>query len=393
MMKRIIITGAQILFEQKWLTKHALVIEDNIITAIVPDHMIKHHLPAIKYEFAPDHYLVPGFIDLHIHGANGKDVMDGDPEGLVVISNTLAREGVTGFLATTLSAGQNELENILQVIVETSPRVEGAAILGIHLEGPFIAPEKVGAHDVNMVQNPEPELLKKWQRLADGNIKIITLAPELPDALMLIDSALKLKMIVSIGHTNATYKETEAAIAAGATQATHLFNAMRGLHQREPGAITALLLADDVSVELIMDGLHLHPTLAQLVLRLKGKDHIFLVTDAMRGKGLVDGEYQLGNNQVTVNKGKAELSDGTLAGSTLRMPQAIKNMVSYSKCSLIDAILMATRNPAHALDLYHRKGSIEMHKDADVVVLNKNFAVVLTLREGKEVFKLKTVSV
>lgn len=386
-MKRIIVTGPSILYERKWVKAKALVIDNGIISAIIPKSLIKQYMPATLYEFEDDHYLVPGFIDLHIHGADGCDVMDGDPEGLSKISHALAREGVTGFLATTLSAEQETLEYVLKMIVDTAPKVTGAALLGIHLEGPFIAPEKVGAHDFRMIEKPEPYLIKKWQSIAQGSIKIITLAPELPEALELIHTANKLNILVSMGHTNATLTEALAAIEAGVSQVTHLFNAMRGLHHREPGVIAAALLADKISVELIMDGLHLHPAIAELVLRMKGRERILLVTDAIRAKCMRDGEYQLGNRLVKVKFGKATLSDGKLAGSTLTMPRAIANMKRHSKCSLIDAILMATENPATVLGMINRKGSIEKEKDADLVVLTPNLEVIMTMRAGREVFK------
>jgi N-acetylglucosamine-6-phosphate deacetylase len=217
-------------------------------------------------------------------------------------------------------------------------------------------------------------------------IKLVTLAPELPGALPLIKALRDRHIIVSAGHTNATYAEMVAAIRAGCSQATHLFNAMRGLHQREPGAVGALLLSHDVMAELIVDGLHLHPAIVELALRLKGKEKLLLVTDAMRAKCCDDGEYDLGGQTVMVRAGKAKLSDGTLAGSTLRMPQALKNMVQFTSCSLADAVSMAATNPAHVLGLSDRKGTIAVGKDADLVVLNAALDVAFTMREGREVF-------
>lgn len=386
--KRIIFSGLQILIEKKWVTDQAVVVEENKIKAIIPAEMIRHHLPALHHEFSSDHYLIPGLIDLHVHGANGKDIMDASEEAFMAIRLALAAEGVTGFLATTMTADNERIEAVLKAIPGAMAQEEGAAIYGVHLEGPFISASKSGAQRREDVQVPDISLFQNWQSLANGAIRLVTLAPELPGAIPFIKSLHNMDVITSIGHTNATYEETIAAIAAGCTQATHLFNAMSGLHQRHPGAVGALLLANDVYAEIITDGLHLHPAVVEIALQMKGKDRLLLVTDAMRAKCLGDGHFDLGGQQVEVKKGRAALTDGTIAGSTLRMPQAIMNMAKFSHCSLIDAIQMATFNPAHVLGLSLHKGDISVGKDADLVVCNKDFDVLLTMREGKNIFVL-----
>jgi N-acetylglucosamine-6-phosphate deacetylase len=349
--------------------------------------MLSNHLPAKVYQFPEDYYLLPGFIDLHIHGANGYDVMDGSEAALIEISEALAAEGVTGFLATTMSAPQEKTQQVLAHIHALKNHTKGAALLGAHLEGPFIAKEKIGAQAEIAIALPDLAFMQSLISLAPETIKIVTLAPELTGALDLITYLVKKNIRVSIGHTNASYEETEIAIQAGCSHATHLFNAMRGLKQRDPGAVTALLLACEIKAELIADGLHLHPAILELVFRLKDKDHLFLVTDAMRAKCLGDGQYELGGQTVTVKDARASLEDGRLAGSTLRMPQAIKNMVQFSHCQLHEAIAMATINPAATLGLCH-KGSIALGNDADLVVMNAEFAVQLTMREGLKVFSV-----
>lgn len=385
-LNRSIFSGMQILIEQKWMKNQAVVVEDNIIKAIIAAEMIEHHLPAKRHEFPEDCYLIPGMIDLHIHGVHGKDVMDGSEEALVFIGRSLAREGVTGFLATTMTADNDHLEAVLKMLPAAMPVPDGAAILGVHLEGPFIAKAKSGAQQSEYTQVPDIDLIKRWQKMANGAIKLVTLAPELPEAINFIKELHEMGVIASVGHTNATYKETCEAITAGCTQATHLFNAMNGLHHRAPGAVGALLLADEVTAELIVDGLHLAPAIAELALRIKGKDRLLLVTDAMRAKCLGDGQYELGGQHVNVTAGKAVLADGTLAGSTLRMPQAVKNMTKFSKCSLEHAIHMASHNPAKVLGLLSRKGTITVSKDADLVVLDAKLDVMLTMREGRVVY-------
>lgn len=384
--QRMIIFGLQILFEWKWQAKHALVIEENAIKDIIPQEEIQHYLPAKQLEFPQDHYLIPGLIDLHIHGAGGKDVMDASQEALITMSKTLAREGVTGFLATTMTAENTHIEAALATVQDVMPHCDGAQILGVHLEGPFIAKTKMGAQIGDLVLPPDVALMAHWRQTFPNMIKLVTLAPELSGATQLIQYLRQNGIIASIGHSDATYVETQAGIAAGCTHATHLFNAMRGVHQREPGAVGALLLSDQVMAELIVDGLHLHPAIVELAFKLKGKDRLLLVTDAIRAKCFGDGCFELGGQHVDVKAGKAMLMDGTLAGSTLRMPQAIKNMMHFTGCSLADAICMASYNPAKVLGLDAQKGSIAVGKDADLVVLNPALEVVMTLCEGRETY-------
>lgn len=384
--QRAIFSGMSILINKKWVRDHAVIVEGDEIKAIIASDMIKHHLPADKYEFSEDCYLAPGFIDMHIHGAGGFDVMDASVNALQHISEKLAEEGVTGFLATTMTAPSERIEAALSVIPEAILKCHGAAILGVHLEGPFISQEKMGAQNGADVRMPDIELFKHWQNISGDNIKLVTLAPELEHALSFIQSLRKMDVIAGIGHTNATYDQTMAAIDVGGSYATHLFNAMRPLHQREPGTVGALLLAHEVTGELIADGKHLHPAIYELALRVKGKDKLLLVSDAMRAKCMQDGCYELGGQEVTVKAGKAVLADGTLAGSVLSIPEAIKNIMKFTGCNLEDAIHMASYNPANKLKLSSKKGTIEVGKDADLVVLNENLDVKLTMRGGRVVF-------
>lgn len=387
--KRYIFFGMRILQEKRWLDNHAVVIEHDKIKAIIAADMIKHHMPAEVHEFPADCLLVPGFIDMHIHGTGGYDVMDGSVDALQHISKFLAEDGVTGFLATTMTASQQQIEAALAVIPAAMQKVQGAAILGVHLEGPFISKEKMGAQNGKFAIHPDIELFKSWQKIAENNIRLVTLAPELDDAIAFIQALRIMDVIPAIGHTNATYDQTMAAIAAGSTYATHLFNAMRPLHQREPGTVGALLLAHEVTGELIADGEHLHPAIYQLAYKIKNKDGLLLVTDAMRAKCMDDGCYDLGGQNVHVKNNKAALSDGTLAGSVLSIPEAIKNIMKYTGCALEDAIHMASYNPAAKLKLATKKGSVDVGKDADLVVLSANLHVKLTMCGGKIVFERK----
>ncbi|HVE44578.1 MAG TPA: N-acetylglucosamine-6-phosphate deacetylase [Gammaproteobacteria bacterium] len=381
----LILSGMQILMGDQLVKDQAVLIQDGLIKAFFPHQMVAHHQPAEVRTYPHEYVLIPGLIDLHVHGVNGKDVMDADPESLLVMSRALAAEGVTGFLATTMTMSHDRIEAALAAVADRAAEVTGAAILGIHLEGPFIAKAKLGAQG-NLSCDPDIHLMRRWQKIAKENIKLVTVAPELPSAISFIQALRAMGIVVSVGHTDATYEQTCAAIAAGCSHATHLFNAMRGMHQREPGAAGALLLSDCVTAELIVDGEHLHPAIVDLCLRVKGANRLILVSDAMRAKCLGDGEYELGGQSVRVRDRKATLADGTLAGSVLQLPTAIKNIMAYTGCGLAEAVRMASYQPACLLNMERHKGSIEIGKDADVVMLDEKREVALTLRSGDPIF-------
>lgn len=388
---RLIIQGLEILQHDKWLSHHAVVVAEGRIEAIIPQHDVLsyqiHNQPLTCWEFPADSYLVPGFIDLHIHGAFGADVMDGTENALQTISMGLVKEGVTGFLATTMTSSLTHIQEVLHNATLCLGTLTHAELLGVHLEGPFIAQDKAGAQAAKYCLPPDIELIKRWQTEFADIIKIVTLAPEMPNSEAFIKVLREMGMVVSIGHTNATYEQTCAAIAAGSQHATHLYNAMRGIHQREPGATGALLLDRAIQSEIIVDGIHLHPAIVKLIYQMKGAKNLLLVTDAIRAKCMGDGHYELGGQDVEVANGKAMLANGTLAGSTLTMSQAIKNIMHFTGCSLSEAILMASTNPARALNLSPYKGTIAKGKDADLVVLNTNLDVEMTLCGGRIVYK------
>lgn len=387
--RRSIFSGMSILRDKRWHQNQAVVVEHGKITAIIDAHMIEHHLPANQYICSAHDYLVPGFIDMHIHGAGGADVMDATPEALQIISDELAKEGVTGFLATTMTASTERINAAMANIQRAQPQVKGAAILGVHLEGPFISAEKMGAQHAEYICPPNIDLVNQWQDLSGAAIRLITLAPEYNESLAFIAALREMNIIPSVGHTNATYDQTLAAVQAGCNHATHLFNAMRSLQQREPGAVGALLLAKSVMAEIIVDGHHLHPAICELALQMKGVERLVLVSDAMRAKCMGDGHYDLGGQDVTVSGDKALLKNGTIAGSVLSIPKAIRNMLQFTDCELKDAITMASENPARQLKLFKNKGSIDVGKDADLVVLSNQLEVMLTMRDGEVVFNAR----
>jgi N-acetylglucosamine-6-phosphate deacetylase len=379
------LSGLQVYTDNTVLMNATVVIQNGVITSV------GKVVSGEKIEFPPGYHLIPGFIDLHTHGSNGYDVMDAKPEALAAIAKALGAEGTTSFLATTMTADTQQIEKALIVVSEfmQTPQA-GATILGVHLEGPFLAISKSGAQRGDKIILPDIALFKRWEKASHDAIRLVTLAPEQKNCLELIAYLKQQKIIASLGHTDATYAEAMTAIESGCSYATHLFNAMRGIHHREPGAVTAALLSDAVTVELIVDGLHLHPAIVKLTAQVKGTDKIVLVTDAMRAKCMADGCYDLGGHEVHVKKGRAQLADGTLAGSVLKMPSAIRNMLDFTGCELKDAVKMAAENPAKVLGIFDKKGSIAVGKDADCVVLNEALEVVLTICKGEIIYSSAT---
>lgn len=380
------IKAAHVFIKDHFVHDQMLTIDQGLIQSIAPTE------PHSSYDLSlnEDTYLLPGMIDLHIHGANGADIMDATPQALSTISQAISKDGVTGFLATTMTESQEKIEaaisNVSQYQKHPASK-EGAELLGLHLEGPFLSETFVGAQSSRYLQKPHPALLSKWQKRAHGGIKILTFAPELPNALSLIHAARSQNIIPSIGHTAASYEEAHQAIEAGASYATHLFNAMSGLHHRNPGAATALLEDDRVTAELILDGIHLAPSIVRLALKCKGLERLVLVTDAIRAKCLKNGEYDLGGQTIVLEDGAARLkSNGALAGSVLSLNQALRNACDYTGLELAHFIPSVTSTPARILGLSHKIGNIALYKHANFMILNKHLEVLYTLREGRVIY-------
>ncbi|WP_307893011.1 N-acetylglucosamine-6-phosphate deacetylase [Bacillus swezeyi] len=338
--------------------------------------------------------VLPGMIDVHIHGANGADVMDGTAEALNTMAEALPREGTTSFLATTMTQDAATIEHALANVkhhMEADIQPGTAEVLGVHLEGPFISEKRCGAQPLDAITPPDLSLFKKWQELAGHHIKLVTIAPELEGALELISYLKETGVVASAGHSDAGLKDMEAGMKAGVSHVTHMFNGMRGLHHREPGVAGSALLHDELTTELIADGIHVHPAVIKLTFQRKQKEGIILITDAMRAKCLKNGTYTLGGQEVFVNGETAVLKDGTLAGSILKMDQAALNMMEFSDCSLEDIVYMTAVNPAKQLNVFDRKGSIQSGKDADLIVLNEKNEVVMTLCRGAIAFSKREV--
>lgn len=366
----------------KGLVKTDIAFEDGKIVAI-------GKLDDVEPVFDTDGVVLPGFIDEHIHGAGGADAMDGTEDALQTISEYVAKEGTTGFLATTMTQSPENIGKALEnvKIVREKGEYKGAEVLGVHLEGPFISPKHVGAQPLEYVAKPAPETFDKYNEISGGNIKVVTLAPEVEGGLDLVKHLAKIGVVASIGHTGAKFSDVEAAVAAGATNVTHTYNAQTPLHHREAGVVGAAMLIDELNCEMICDTIHVSVPAIKIFVKNKPHDKFTLITDAMRAKGMPDGLSELGGQQVFVRNGEARLADGTLAGSVLKMNVAVKNLVEKVGVSFTDAVDFASANPAKNLGLYDERGSIEVGKRADFAVMDKDYNILYTVIGGKVVYK------
>ncbi len=323
-------------------------------------------------------WIVPGLIDLQVNGGFGFDVT-ADPTTASALAVKLPTTGVTSFMPTIITSPLEQYPALLRAFKETVHRAMGANILGVHLEGPFLSPARVGAHNPALLRAPSVDDYDRC--MASGSVRMVTLAPELPGALALVRHLVARGVVVSAGHSNATYAQAQAGFEAGITWGTHLFNAMSPLGHREPG-LAGALVASDVTSGLIVDGIHVHSAVVKAAWRAKGADGLTLVTDAMSAAGMPPGEYRLGDRQVFVDDSSARLADGTLAGSILHMDAAVRNVMAYTGCSLADAVRMASTTPARLLGIANRKGRIAPGCDADLVVLDESLHVAMTMVGG-----------
>lgn len=334
-------------------------------------------------------YVCPGFIDLHVHGGGGADVMDGTPAALDVVCRTHASYGTTSLVATTVTAPLETLAAVGRVVRGRMGKFTGGArIVGLHLEGPYIHPSKAGAQAAQHARRPRrQELAGLYGELGDA-WRVVTLAPELAGARDAVDWLTARGVVVALGHSTASFAEAEDVFAAGARHVTHTFNAMGPLHHREPGLVGAALAAEHVTVDVIADGLHVHPAVLKLLYRCKGPEHILLITDCIGALGRPEGEYALGDMPVVVKGREARLRDdpGTLAGSLLTMDEAVRTMVHRVGVPLPEAVRMASLNAAALLGIDDHTGSLAAGKDADIVVLDRDLNVMQTLVRGRVVF-------
>ena len=389
--KRIIIINGTIITPFHLVSGKAIIIEKGRIREIVnKEELSTATLTGAEVIEGKDKFIVPGYIDIHVHGGGGSDVMDGDYEAINQIAIAHSHFGTTSFLPTTMTMSKDKIIRSLRSICEAVKKgTAGAEILGIHMEGPYINPEKKGAQKEEEIKKISIEEFLEFNQASGNLIRLVTIAPEMPGAIGLIKYLYKQGIIASVGHSNATYVQTQAGIQAGLSHVTHTFNAMRGLHHREPGVVGAALTSPELTVEVIADGIHIHPIVLKILTQIKEDEKLVLITDAMRAAGLKEGTYDLAGQEVIVTKGQARLKDGTLAGSVLTMDKAVKNMVNKVGIQLPKAIQMASFDPAMSIGIDDKKGSLEPGKDADIVILNKNLETELTIVAGKIVYRRK----
>lgn len=332
-------------------------------------------------------WVAPGLVDTHIHGYLNHDVMDNDFEGIKVMSEGLLSCGVTSFLPTTLTAGRELLKDVAQTIGDHYTEVEGAKIQGIYFEGPFFTEKYKGAQNPGYFSDPSLEVFNEWQEAAGGLIKKIALAPEREGVKEFVQALTDEGVVVALGHSDATLEEATEAVEAGASVFVHAFNGMRGLTHREPGMVGAVMSLKDVFAELICDGHHVHPRAADILIDTCGHDHVALITDCMRAGGMPDGDYTLGEFPVKVAAGTARMETGNLAGSILKLKEAIKNVVDWELATPEEAIMMATLVPAVSCKIDDQCGMIKKGRDADFIVLNPDMELAATYLDGVERYR------
>lgn len=384
-MSNILIHAGRALTPAAEINDAGILIRDDLIEAIGPRSGMS--LPAGAQEVrATDKIAVPGFVDLHIHGAGGHDVMEGNSAALNSVTRKVSEYGTTSIVATTVTASTDETlraaEGIAAYIAHQHESEEPhAEILGIHFEGPFISKLRRGVHPAEWIQLPSAETLSRFLKAAAGNARILTIAPEVLGAAPCIDAAREAGLVVSIGHTDATYEQARAAMARGAHSATHVYNAMRPFTHRDPGVIGAVLTSPEINAELIADGVHVEEAAMKLLLMAKGAAHVTLVSDGLSATGMPDGKYTLGGFEVTVSGGVCRNAEGVLAGSTLTLDRALRNIVALG-ISLPDAVRMLTLNPATLLGIEFKKGSLRVGADADILLLDDGLRVTNVWARG-----------
>ena len=378
--------AARRLLSPDGIVDHPLVtIQDGHITDIKSLAPHNHHLASATHRF-PEATLVPAYVDIHIHGCAGHDVMEATPEALRTIGTYLATRGVGAYFPTTVTSPKDDtlraLASLAAEIEKSSQAPHNIATpLGIHLEGPFLSHLKRGVHTASLLEAPSIPLFDRFWQAAEGKIRLMTIAPELPGAAELIAHATALGVRCSMGHSDAKVAEAETGFAAGARSATHTFNAMRAIDHREPGLAAYVLDKRSLFAEIICDGVHVDPLMVRLYYHSKSHDHIVLVTDGMSATGMPDGVYMLGDMEVEVRNGRAT-SDGTLAGSVLTLDRGVQNLMHYTGTSLITAVAAASRNPSHLMGISDDWGALEVGREANLTVLSPSAEVIETFLKG-----------
>lgn len=382
MAERLLITNCKLFNSPQKTT--SILIENGTITKIGPINVTAGSVTTLD---AGGRIIAPGFIDIHIQGAGGADVLDATIDSLKAISQTCARFGVTSFLATTVFKAGQKNQHVVTAARNTGRNLGGANLLGIHLEGPFVSPEKRGMIQPDCLSAPSLELLDKILDQTEDRLKIMTIAPELPNSFQVVRQLVSRNIIASFGHSNATYEQTLDGFNAGISHVTHLFNTMPSLHHRSPGPLIAIFQTKHVTAQIIPDGIHIHPSVVRFTFETLGPDRVIPITDGMQSLGLPDGKFVYNDIEYESKNGTARYKDGTLIGTALGLSQLLGRLMSFTDCPLDVAIKTVTENPARVLGLQDKKGVIATGKDADLVLLDSDYSVHTTVVAGQIVFQ------
>ena len=363
----------------------AILIRDGVIESVGPRSGVALAVGATEVQ-ATDLIATPGFVDVHIHGAGGHDVMEATDDALKAVAKMIASHGTTSFLATTVTANPDAIckssEGIAKYVGTQHLAADSRAeALGIHFEGPFISPVRPGVHPPEWIHLPSAEMLAKFIEAAGGHAQLITIAPELLGAMPCIEAARNAGLVVGMGHTDANYEQARAAIAHGVHHAIHVYNAMRPFSHRDSGVIGAVLTSPEVTAELIADGIHVEDIAMKMLLQAKGAAGVILISDGTAATGMPDGKYRLGEMEVTVSGGVCRNSEGKLAGSALTLDRSLRNIVKLG-IPLGDALRMLTLNPAKLLGIEFKKGSLRPGADADILILERTLHITQVYTRG-----------
>ena len=379
-----LIKNINIITPYEVLKDYGVIINDGVITKVdLEERLIDSNELVIDGQ---GNYLSPGFIDIHNHGNSGSDVMDGDENSLDKMGAYHLSNGITSYLGTVITSSYEDMVNAMKNMCNYNNKDDKAQLIGVHLEGPFFDKSKKGAQPEKYIKAPDLEEIKAILDITKDKMKMVSLAPELEGALEVIEYLSKKGVTAAVAHTNATYDQAIGGINAGITVATHLYNGMRSFNHREPGVIGAVLNDDRVFCEIIYDRYHLHDGAVHIALKMKGYDKIILVSDAMRAAGLPDGEYTLGIQKVNVVDGAARIESGNLAGSTLNLRQGVYNMIKYLNIPIHQVVKMASLNPAKAINMDDKLGSIDVGKRADLLLFDQDINIKKVILGGNVVF-------
>ncbi|MFK4785065.1 N-acetylglucosamine-6-phosphate deacetylase [Fusobacterium sp. MFO224] len=379
-MEKLLIKNSRIVLENEIIVGNIL-IDEGIIKEISSKN-IKVNSEEVEVLNAKGNYIIPGFIDVHIHGSNGSDVMDGTKEALINISKFIVKKGVTNFLATTLTSPKEELINVLKILGDIQNLdVGGANIFGVHMEGPYFDVEYKGAQDENFIKDASIKSLRDFLTIKNDLVKLMSISPHTKGAYKGIEFLKRNGVVVSVGHSGATYDEVMKGIDCGISHSTHTYNGMKGLNHREPGVVGAIMSSDKVNAEIIFDEIHVHRAAVDILIRAKGVNKVLCITDAISATGLPDGDYKLGKLDVYVKNSQARLKmNDALAGSVLTMDRAFRNILSLGY-TIYDAIKMTSTNAANEFNL--NSGEIKIGKQGDLVILDDDYNPKATIVNGK----------